>query len=479
MALPFCNDIYPGYCDHEKPMIDSACHEEGKEAGRHIMFQPDPTKKTTCWCICSCLGAGTPILLGDGSQAPVEALQPHQSQVLAAGKGLQFKPLVVSQVSAAAPGMTENTIYLRYHLEGQPHELVITMDHPVYVETKDGVRRIVAAASLQMTDRLLDRNGALVAIDEIHWGSYDAAFWELATSMEPPNADLDGHLLITAGVVTGDFAVATFVDYPFGLGSLDVVGDPERPHIGTPAWKRANPAEQADEVIEVRGAEFKPAALHRVEVPAHASAFLPASQAAQLEEDDAVPKRPISDEYFLEECQWLIQKAFEPLFPDITFLFDWYSDAVNSWSWVDQEDESAKYVLLSGGLSRIVGFDYEGVALALAHEVGHLKGKPVVRGGVTCEGEADFYGALNVMRMLWFGEYYFEYTTRAVEQLRTLYRYLDGPVPPEPEPPLTDSFGAAYPSNDCRIETIERAMASPKIPACAECVPPPAPQEAS
>src|SRR5690349_13775212 len=156
MALPFCNDIYPGYCDNEKPMIDSACHEEGKEAGRHIMFQPDPTRKTTCWCICSCLGTGTPILLADESVAPVDSLQPHQSTVLAAGKGLQFMPLVVSQVSAAAPGVTENTLYLKYSIAGEKHELVVTMDHPIYVQTKAGERKIVAAASLQMDDRLFD-----------------------------------------------------------------------------------------------------------------------------------------------------------------------------------------------------------------------------------------------------------------------------------------------------------------------------------
>lgn len=472
MALPYCDTIIANYCSHQKPDIDSACHEEGKEAGKHIMFQPIPGKKTTCWCVCSCLGSGTAVTLGDGSTQPVSELVAGRTQVLAAGKGLAFTPTVVQQVSAAAPGVTENTIYLSYRIAGAPHELVLTMDHPVYVQQRSGARLIVAAGNLQADDMLLDRNGATVSIDAIRWGSYPQ-FWELATTMDPPpNADLDGHLVLTEGIVTGDFAVATYVDYPLGLGTTAPGTDADRPDVGTPQWRARHGYVETDAVIEVHGETFVPAETKRVHVPAHASAFLPSLQAAELEAPE-IPKRPLGDQYYLEECQWLIDKVYRPLYPEVTFLFDWYSDTVNSFSWVDV-DSKDKYVYLSGALARIEGFDYEGVALALAHEIGHLYGKPVVRDGVTCEGEADFYGALNVLRRVWFGEYYFEFTSRAVEQLTTLYAYL-APAPG----PLTDAAGDPYPSNDCRIETIDTAMRSPKIPACAACVVPDPPVAAS
>jgi hypothetical protein len=465
MALPYCNTIIANYCDSQKPDIDAACHEESKEAGKHIMFQPIPGKKSTCWCVCSCLGSGTAITLGDGSTKPVSELKPGTTQVLAAGRGLVFTPMTVNQVSAAAPGETENTILLRYRVGGASHDLVLTMDHPLFVQNRRGERLIVAAGNLQADDQLLDRAGALVSIDTIHWGSYPQ-FWELATHMDPPNADLDGHLVLTEGIVTGDFAVAAFVDYPLGLGRTTAQTDPDRPDVGSPQWRRRYDYVETDAPIMVHGQAFLPAETKRVAVPAYASAFLPSRQAAELEAPE-VPKRPLGDQYYLEECQWLVAKVFRPLYPDVTFLFDWYSDTVNSFSWVEVDSEQ-KYVYLSGGLSRIEGFDYEGVALALAHEIGHLYGKPVVRDGVTCEGEADFYGALNVLRKAWFGEYYFEFTSRAVDQLKKLYEYLGSP----PEP-LTDASGDPYPSNDCRVETVETAMRSPRIPSCAKCVVPP------
>lgn len=47
-------------------------------------------------------------------------------------------------------------------------------------------------------------------------------------------------------------------------------------------------------------------------------------------------------------------------------------------------------MLLVGGLCRIVGFDFEGICLAIATELGHLYGEGSDGpSGVTCEGEAD------------------------------------------------------------------------------------------
>jgi len=464
MPIPWCNDISKNFCYIKKPKIDSACHELSIESGKKIMWE---VNDQTCYCICSCLGEGTGIMLSSGQNIPIQNLTTQQ-QVLAAGLDLNFHAYPVEMVTHAASGTTQNTIFLTYTLGGSQKKIVVTMDQPMLVR-RNGKLMMIEAKTLQLADRLVDRMSNDVAIDKIDLGTYVGAFWEMATSMTPPDKNFTGHLVVTEGIVTGDFAVTTFVDFPAGVGAQLTDQDKTVPIMGTKAWRAANLGHVSlASDMPVNNGIFKSAALHDVPIPAHASAFLPTWQSALLEL--VAPKVGIDDSYYLQECEFLLNKLFTPSYPDIKFLFNWYSDDVNSYSWVDQ---GKKYVYLSGGLARIVGFEYEGIALALAHEVGHLLGKPDIGPGVTCEGEADWYGAQIVLRNIWFGQFYFQYTKEAIKQLVQLYAYLRLDEAKKQAAPAgdTDKFGQPYPSNACRIQTISDAMRTPDKPACAECRP--------
>ena len=460
MAVQYCDETYPNFCESQKSSIDSACHDLNKSAGKWIMYTPFPPGPQ-CYCICSCMAAGTPVATEDG-EIEVEKIAKGSTEVLAAGLSLQFQPTVVQNVSRAAPGPTDNTVKLRYRVHGEERLLVVTMDHPFIVRNRVGEMSVVGAGALQLDDELVDKQGGPAQVLKLEWGRYDGGFWEFATTMNQPDAQLTGHLVLTGGVVTGDFAVSTFVTFPSELGSMTCA--PDRPTVGSPDWYTRNGESPGDEPEEVNGAWFRPAAAHRIEVPAHASSFLPAYQSGLLE-SPTVPKQPATNQYLLEECEWLINKVFRPLYPKVTYLFNWYSDEPNAHSWTDLRDSEKKYVYLSGGLARIDGFEYEGMAFALAHEIGHLYGKPKGPNNVTCEGKADWYAGSLVMRNLWFGGYYFEYTGRAHEQLKRLYAYMAGR--PEAKP----QGGGDYPSDACRLDTIEAAMRSPNCPGCAQCPP--------
>ena len=464
MALPWCNQIVPNFCSIKKPKIDSACHELNIESGKKIMWE---VNDQTCYCICSCLGEGTEIMLSSGQGIPIENLTTSQ-QVLAPGLDLNFHAYPVELITHAAKGVTQNTIFLTYTLSGSQRKIVVTMDQPMLVR-RNGKLAMIEAKTLQLADRLVDRMGNDVAIDKLDLGTYVGAFWEMATSMNPPDPNFTGHLVVTEGIVTGDFAVTTFVDFPAGVGVQLTEQERAVPIIGTKAWRAANTSHvPLASQTPVNNGMFTSAALQGVSIPIYASPFLPSWQSALLEL--IAPKVGIDDSYYLQECEFLLNKLFIPLYPDINFLFNWYSDDVNSYSWVDR---GKKYVYLSGGLARIVGFEYEGVALALAHEIGHLRGKPDIGPGVTCEGEADWYGAQIVLRNIWFGEFYFQYTKQAVKQLEQLYAYLHLDEAKSHALPASDSdkFGQRYPSNACRIQTISDAMHTPDKPACADCLP--------
>ncbi|GAA3218700.1 hypothetical protein [Actinocorallia longicatena] len=464
MAVVYCDTVSPYYCENDKRNIDSTCHDLNKQAGKWIMYK---VNGKVCYCICSCLGAGTPIMLATGEDKPVNQLEPG-TPVLAAGIDLRFSAKPANLVSQSAPGLTHNTIYLAYKLNGKKCELVLTMDHPVLVKAASG-RKLVSAGSLEVTDELYAADGSTVSILSVSLGSYEGAFWELATDMTEPNATYDGHLVVTGGIVTGDYAVSTFVNLPELTGRAEGA-ESGRPAVGSADWELTRRFAPLDGPVQINDGVFRSAEQHAVEVPSHASAFLPRRQAVRLRR--IAPKQPISNQYYLEECEWLRDKVFGPAYPDIEFLFDWYSGEVNTHSWVDGE---SKYVYVSGGLARIDGFEYEGMAFAMAHEVGHLLGKPVVRDGVTCEGKADFYGVGVVLRNIWFGSSYFDLTSSALAQFEKLLGYLV-PVGAEEgedgeEDDGTDGFGHRYPSDACRIETVTAAMEGPHAPACAECAP--------
>ena len=474
MAVQYCGD---DFCLPQKNSIDAACHDLGRAAGKQIMYQKPPT----CWCICSCVGDKTPITLDTGSEIPIEGVVVGQTRILAAGKDLKFTSTVVGQKSSAPPAKTTQTIFVRYVLDGTNRAIVVTQSHPFFLHN---TRDVCAASMLRTSDKLIDRNGNPVTITAIDVGDYMGAFWEIATSLTPPDANYTAHLVLTGGVVSGDFSIETYINYPLGDDevALAAAAREARPVVGSRAWHAAEAAGRGaaghlgaprlEEEIEVFGATFVPAARRRVEIPEHASDFFPVWEAEWLEL--VAPKRDYNDSYALDMCEWLLDRVFIPAYPQMEFLFDWYSDDPNTRSWVTR---GKKFVYLSGGLSRIEGMDYDGVMLALAHEVGHLLGKPDGSpSGVTCQGEADWYGASIVFRNLLFGDQAFAGLQRAIDQVEVLYGYMkiaNAAGEQLEHHNRMDKAGRGYPSHACRIETWEKAMSSPTKPACAECGPVP------
>lgn len=460
MTVTYCGD---SFCVPQKSSIDVTCHDLGKEAGKWIMYN---YQGKTCYCICSCMAEGTRVTTGNGSQIKVEDMVQGSTTVLAAGINLRFTSQVANSVVKTSTGDTKNSIYLEYSLNGQKIKRVVTMDHPFLLYNK----KLVGAGALQMNDQLIDQNGNPVSISRISWGTYVGKFWEFATNLNVPDQNYTNHLVITEGVVTGDYAVSIYENYPVDSSELAQKGDPARPFIGSAEWRELNghdPRHLPEGPVQFEDGLFLPASLHEEDIPENVSAFLPENQAIILEE--RAPKEPLSNQNILDMCEYLIEFVFEPHYPDIKFLFNWYDDRVNSYSWVDSITKD-QYVYLSGELARVVGFDIEGVTMALAHEVGHLMGKPKLENGVTCEGQADWFAGSVVLRTIWFGEEYFTKTNKAIQQLRVLYGYLlECEEDEDTDAPEEDDYGQPYPSNSCRIQTYKTAMTSPTPPACSLC----------
>lgn len=318
MSLDLCPN---NYCGNNKNLIDGGCHDLDYQAGNKIIIQKDGMPR--CYCVCSCLAVDTPIATPEGS-IKVQEIVADETRVLAAGRDMKFSDYLVTQASQSAPGVTEHTIYLRYQLSGasEESELVTSRDHVFMLSTGELCR----ADRLSIEDQLVDRNANPVQILEVLWGSYDGIFFEFATKMEPPDANLTGHLVLTNGVVSGDFAVQAFVNMrssahvssPPHVTAFNLAA-PHRPIVGSAAW-RENHAKQLEvaptELKTVNSGTFTYAPSQTIVVPRHASAFLPPLQAAFLQE--FAPKRDYNDPYYEQMGQY-IEKFFSNWYPDVNY----------------------------------------------------------------------------------------------------------------------------------------------------------------
>lgn len=473
MALEECPN---NYCGNNKSQIDGDCHDLDYQAGNKIVIQGVPGMPR-CWCVCSCLAVDTPIATPEGS-VKVQDIVPDETVVLAAGTELDWTPTVVGQASFATPGVTEHTIYITYMIDDEEQGLVVTRDQPLLLAGG----KLIVADWLQLEDELVDRDGNPVQLTDVRWGSYSGNFYEFATSMTPPDKNLDGHLVLTNGIVAGDFAIQVYTNI-----DVKTEAETERPSVGTEEWveKHADKASQAIATAAVRSGAAAPAdlgaagphplaaqairggtftAARPVVVPEHAANFVSPAQARILQKK--APKHPASDPYYNQLLDWVLSQ-FRCLYPDIEFLSDWYASDPNSHSWVDH---GKGHVLVKGALARLDALGMEGLALATAHEVGHLRGAPDGSpSGVTCEGEADYYGAKIVLRKLWFGEYYGDNVTRAVDQVETVFAYLTRDQPAGSSDADADDAGSGYPSIKCREATFLAAQQLAAKPKCADC----------
>ena len=274
MALRSCNDVRGGnYCGVHKSEIDGDCHELDYQAGNKIIIQTPGDRSSRCYCVCSCLAVDTPVAISDGT-INVQDIKAGKTTVLAAGLGLEWAPHVVGQWSVAAPGKSIDVIYMKYIVgETEEKEIIVTRDQLFL--TLHG--KLTPADKLAPRDQLTDRDGQPVQIKDIGWGSYDGNFYELATTMDPPDSNFSNHLIITNEVVTADFAVQMFQDAPRSH-AFDLVGETrDRPSVGSPEWLEAHGFDDqttAKTAADLnKNSRFTHADEHAVVVPDHASDF--------------------------------------------------------------------------------------------------------------------------------------------------------------------------------------------------------------
>lgn len=440
MSTPMCS---AAHCSGVSTHINDTCKANQWPVG-HLVLICDPNTGDCCNCTCSCFAWGTEILIPDNKFKVIQDFK-IGDPVMACGPDLKWETRIVEYSHGTDQyGRQPLMLHMVYGKEGK--EIIVTMDH-LFLVPEGKLKR--ADKLIVGQDFLISPEGKEIQIISIEVGAYEGGVHHIATSIEVPKS-LDGHLLASEGIVSADFAVQTHYQH----GELDpekflVKGHESLPQVQHLDTKHS----KLERVNQSKFAEsFTPQSELRIDIPDHAKTFFTELQAKELGKKAPLYPAGYSVNHQAVEYLFTIFRAF---YPKIHFAADHFASDFNAYSWKNEDEKM--FIVVSGGLMRVISLELAGFALVIGHEVGHLLGEPDEDGHV-CEGTADFYSVAYALRKVFFQSLYAEIYSELLPQIKETFGYITS----------KGKDKSCHNLNlDCRYKVYAAAGALMNLPECA------------
>ncbi len=440
------------HCGLKSALIKKVCDNK-KLPVAFLEYQGD-----FCWCQCSCVAGNTLISVPGDADRAIETIAIGDT-VLALNNG-QWKPSAVTYSGAGGPKPERPYPYAVFVQLDNGASLVTTSDHAFVLSDKSLKR----ADRLVPTDILLAKDLQPLRIKALSVGQYFGSLVNITTDAPTNSNSLDGHVISTNGVLSGDFFVQNNL-IPQSQLQLEQIGSSlyqSKYKSSEVISAKAMSALVKEGVIDLgEGRKFVP--YKEVNTPKDAVSFLPKGQ--DIPRNDLLQTLDASVPY--EIAEYVIWQ-FKRFYPEINFVIDWTNDVANAYAW---QQNGQKYVSITGGLIRNIHIKQEAVGLVLSHEMGHHYGglPRYTQSGNTwasCEGQSDYWGALVAQRQVWWGAEGLRQTKEGGKQLYNFFAYglIGGSQIANPIKAASD---CSHPPAWCRLETYEAATRLDNKPACA------------
>lgn len=427
-----------------------------------------------CYCCCSCLANDTLISVpGVEKGKPIFTINKGDgvfaASVTKAGAKISLKwdeKKVIFSQGTNALGHQPMMVYIVFGDKGT-EDLICSTDQPFLLANG----KYTTGGKLRPGQNLVGHDGQPIIIDMVSLGQYDGGVHHIATNV-PWHKNPDGHLLLAAGVVVGDYTMQTF--FPDLPNSIKEDGYDSLPLAGTKEYetKYKGIIKRSDTHFEFvpAGSESKSVAVHQMVsgvfktycvktavLPFGAQSLFTPDQAADILTNGS--QAPLSNPIPLSIFN-TITAQLAGFYPDIDFYYDTLDMTCNLYAF---EAYGRKVVQISGGLGRLKGFNYEGMFMALSHGIAcFYGGDPKNALGFSSVGQADWFAFGVISRQCWVNSPYITYVLAALSQWNDVFAL----VSPEhakgnPLDPLND------PSLACRLQSIESAIAGGGLAECA------------
>lgn len=443
----------PGqHCSAKANIVNIMCKNLGQAGG--VVFVEH--NGSYCWCKCSCLASNTPVEIAPNKWKRIGDVKVGETVLARSLNGAWKQAPVVFSDGTTMP--EKPYPYAIYVVLKDGTELVVTADH-LFLINGNILKR---ADRLAPTDQLVGSDGKPKSIKTVVSGSYHGPIHHIAaTKWDETNPSIDGHLINTNGVISGDYFAELHLSTPALV---------TEPQIGSVQYETAFKRQHAafistsglpDKISVGKDAVFMPA--KPLSIPEDAHPFIP----KEFETPDPTKLGPLDHTIPYEMAQYLVNH-YRTHYPDITYHIEWADNRVNAYAWMSG---GKRHVALLGGLLRHVYVKQEGAGLVLAHEIGHhYGGDPKYPGSwASCEGQSDYWGALIGMRKVWWGHYAIEQTQAGADQLRNLFAFglLGGNLFDLITLSPSSTATCSHPPAQCRYETYIAGMRADSKPSCA------------
>jgi hypothetical protein len=191
-------------------------------------------------------------------------------------------------------------------------------------------------------------------------------------------------------------------------------------------------------------------------IPEDAQYFVSKKQAYDIEVK--APKESISiPNLGSSEVNYLFT-VFGAFNPDVIFYYDDYNLTPNAYSF---RLYGKQFVVVNAGLIYLQDLSFPGLAMIIAHELGHLGKSNNMRNGYSCEGEADYSIANNLAQIFFYPAEFRQTFLSGYDQVKKIFSYIS------PE----NQKGCGSKCNDigisCRLKSIYAGFAKTTLPHCA------------
>ncbi|WP_127529434.1 Hint domain-containing protein [Paenibacillus kobensis] len=438
-----CTDIngnsIPGCSPHDYlyPFAAQVCFNTANPSdmshatlgNRGCMNLGDTWNVVTCYCCCSCFAHGTQIGTPDGTNA-IEKFSVGDKVITASvqlgaqGLQLEWKKAKLNFSNGTGPQSHQPAmIFIRFGGHGS---IVVTPDH-LFLLPSGKMKR--ADRLVPGKDMLVSYNGTEVEINEISVGEYTGGVHHIATDVSF-SGSLDGHLLLSEGLVSGDFNLQIHQRDLVSSGLVEDADD--HPIVGTKEYEAAHshlvtgtymsfsaPTLQASDasapVADANQSKFYVHGSNVAFVPDNAASFISPLQAIDV--NDNADRWNFTEVSIGNAMVKYLINLFQGFNPDITFYHDIGRLEPNAYAFTQY---GKQYVVLSGGLTRIKGLGMEGMAFILANMVSRLqKSAPLNADGFTTVGMSDYYTPA-ILQNMFFGSLYAPLMTSALQQIQNV-----------------------------------------------------------
>jgi hypothetical protein len=439
------------------------------ECKQRILKDPARWDWRRCACCCSCYAWFTQILVDKDNVRFVQDMdvgdQVYVASIGSVNGGVQLtwetRTLDFSDGTAPNP-RGQDMLRVVYRLPRGHTELIATYDQ-LFLMPDGKTKR---ADMLVPGENLVGSDGSLVAISGISVVGYTGGIHHVATPLDEAGPiRLDGHLLSSNGVVTGDYWTQVF--HMTGEGAhLLVDGHEGLPVLGSDEYAGLPGVRATRFSATLEGEEVPPSSnpfvVAREElsapapVPRDARAYFTPGQARDVRR---APHAPPSSQRNVANFAYLRQ-LLGGFFPDVNLYLHWEDDDPNLYAFILY---GQKTVYVSGRLLRTKAVEMEGLAAILGHGIAlFLATDNLTTPDYACTGVADYYGLGYVLKDT-FNFNWSPVATTGYEQLQALFAFVTGSHRDGDPNAL-----CRWPSVDCRLESLNAALSGFNIPPCAQ-----------